>query len=394
MPDIASVTASGAGKVYNRNHPYVAEIIRHYPLTFKGSSKDTRHFVLSLGDSGLTYAPGDSLGAFGRNPPYLVEQLLELIGFSPNATVSDPQGNPRPLHEVLLRDYTVNRSNRKVIAGLLQRATDPAEKEKLESLLKSEEALREYVETRDYVDLLQEYPSARFESPEAFIAQLSPNQPRLYSIAGALAAHPGEVHLCVAVVRYETHGRARKGLASGFLADHVETFVRTVPIYIQEARSFRLPTDRTRDIIMIGPGTGIAPFRAFVEQRVYDGATGRNWLFFGEERRAKDFLYADEWLDYKRKGVLARLDLAFSRDQEQKVYVQHRMLEQAAELWSWLQGGAYIYVCGDARKMARDVHQTLIRIAQEQGVMEEEDARDYVETTLMKTEKRYLRDVY
>jgi sulfite reductase (NADPH) flavoprotein alpha-component len=394
MSESATIAASGAGKIFNRHNPFVAEIVRHYPLTFKGSSKDTRHFVISLGDSGITYLPGDSLATFGRNPPYLVDQILELTGFSPDTIVTDAQGGRRSLHDVLLKDFTINRSNRKVLTGLLQRVASSEEKERLTALLNSEDALREYVETRDYVDLLKEHPSARFETPEAFLAQLSPNAPRLYSIAGALAAHPGEVHLCVAVVRYETHGRARKGLASGFLADHAETFARTVPIYIQEARTFRLPADHSRDIIMVGPGTGIAPFRAFVEQRVADRAPGRNWLFFGEERRARDFLYGDEWLDYKRKGVLTHLDLAFSRDQEQKVYVQHRMLEKASDLWAWLQGGAYFYVCGDARKMARDVHQTLIQIAHEQGGLTAETARDYVETTLMKTEKRYLRDVY
>jgi sulfite reductase (NADPH) flavoprotein alpha-component len=216
----------------------------------------------------------------------------------------------------------------------------------------------------------------------------------LYSIASSLQAHPGEVHLCITVVRYETHGRPKKGLASGFFADHSDMFVKNIPAYVQESRTFRLPKDPSTDIIMCGPGVGLAPFRAFIEQRGLDGATGRNWLFFGEQHRATDFLYGEEWHEYQRKGSLHRLDLAFSRDQSQKVYVQHRMLEQARELWAWLQNGAYFYVCGDARHMAKDVHQTLIDIARQQGGLSPEAAADYVNVTLMKTERRYLRDVY
>jgi sulfite reductase (NADPH) flavoprotein alpha-component len=218
--------------------------------------------------------------------------------------------------------------------------------------------------------------------------------PRLYSIASSLQAHPNEAHLCITVVRYQTHGRAKKGLASGFFADHSDMFVNNIPVYVQESRMFRLPPDGSTDIIMCGPGVGVAPFRAFLEQRTLDGATGRNWLFFGEQHQATDFLYGDEFLEYQRKGKLHRLDLAFSRDQSHKIYVQHRMLEQAKELWSWLQNGAYFYVCGDARHMAKDVHQGLIDIAQKEGGLSAEAAANYVNVTLMKTEKRYLRDVY
>jgi sulfite reductase (NADPH) flavoprotein alpha-component len=218
--------------------------------------------------------------------------------------------------------------------------------------------------------------------------------PRLYSIASSLLAHPGEVHLCVAVVRYDTHGRPKKGLASGFLADHAGLFAKTVPVYVQPSRHFRLPADGSVDIIMCGPGAGIAPFRAFLEHRIAQGATGRNWLFFGEQHSGTDFLYGKELQAWHRQGVLQRLDLAFSRDQAHKVYVQHRMLEQAAQLWEWLQKGAYFYVCGDARHMAKDVHHTLIQIAREQGGLSDTAAAEYVNVTLMKTEKRYLRDIY
>jgi sulfite reductase (NADPH) flavoprotein alpha-component len=254
--------------------------------------------------------------------------------------------------------------------------------------------LADYIDTRDYIDILKEFSSAKFPSPESFLSCLSPITPRLYSIASSPETHPNEAHLCVEIVRYETHGRSKKGLASGFLADHTETFLKNIPVYVQESRAFRLPADHSRDIIMIGPGTGIAPFRAFIEQRIHDGALGRNWLFFGERHRATDFLYEDELLNYRHHGKLHRLDLAFSRDQAQKIYVQHRMREHAVELWSWIAGGAYIYVCGDARHMAKDVHQTLIDIVRDQGTMTQEAALDYVNNGLMKREKRYLRDIY
>jgi sulfite reductase (NADPH) flavoprotein alpha-component len=280
------------------------------------------------------------------------------------------------------------------MSGLAERIPQGEQRNRLMEIVNNGTVLSEYVETRDYVDILREFDEARFATPAAFLAQLSPIPPRLYSIASAPAAHPGEVHLCVAIVRYETHGRKKSGLATGFLADHAKLNERNIPVYVQESKSFRLPADGARDIIMVGPGTGIAPFRAFLEQRALDGATGRNWLFFGEQRRATDFLYGDEFLAWQKQSRLYRLDLAFSRDQPHKIYVQHRMKEQARELWAWLQGGAYFYVCGDAHRMAKDVHQALIDIAQEQGGLAAEAAAEYINGTLMRTERRYLRDVY
>jgi sulfite reductase (NADPH) flavoprotein alpha-component len=390
----APLDAPPAACAYSRKNPFLAELTRHDRLTGEGSFKDTRHFVLNLAGSGLTYTPGDSLGAFARNSPELVEEVIGLLGFEPDAEVKDPKGQPTTLRQALQRDYTVNRSNRKVMAGLAERMPQGEQRNRLLEIVDNSGALSEYVDTRDYVDILKEFDEARFESPAAFLAQLSPVVPRLYSIASSLQAHPGEAHLCITVVRYETHGRPKKGLASGFFADHSDMFVKNIPVYVQESRSFRLPKDGSKDIIMCGPGVGVAPFRAFLEQRTLDGATGRNWLFFGEQRRATDFLYGDEWLAHQRKGKLHGLDLAFSRDQSHKIYVQHRMCEQGKELWSWLQNGAYFYVCGDARHMAKDVHQALIDIAQKEGGLSAEAAAEYVNVTLMKTEKRYLRDVY
>jgi sulfite reductase (NADPH) flavoprotein alpha-component len=379
---------------YSRKNPFLAELVRHDRLTGAGSLKDTRHFVLSLAGSGLTYKPGDSLGAFGRNPPELVDDLVRLLGFDAYGAVNDPRGQPTTFRQALLQDYTVNRANRKMMAALAERIPQGEQRNRLMELVDNTDALSEYIHTRDYVDILKDFNEARFGSAAEFLSQLSPVVPRLYSIASSLQAHPGEVHLCITVVRYETHGRAKKGLASGFFADHSNMFVKNIPVYVQESRTFRLPADGATDIIMCGPGVGLAPFRAFLEQRALDGATGRNWLFFGDQRRATDFLYGNELLEYQRKGTLHRLDLAFSRDQPHKIYVQHRMLEQASELWSWLQAGAYFYVCGDARHMAKDVHQALIDIAQKQGGLSPEAAADYVNVTLMKVEKRYLRDVY
>ena len=386
--------ATQAASPYSRKNPFRAELIRHDRLTKPGSSKDTRHFVLSLAGSGITYTPGDSLGAFGRNSPAIVDELIVWLGFDPQTPVNDPRGQPTTLKQTLERDYIVNRANRKVMSGLAECVPQGEQRNRLMEILDNSELLHEYIDSRDYVDILMDFDEARFESPEAFLTQLSPVVPRLYSIASSLAAHQEEVHVCVAVVRYDTHGRAKKGLASGFLADHTELFVKSIPIYVQESRSFRLPQDKSKDIIMCGPGAGIAPFRAFVEQRVAEGATGRNWLFFGEQRQATDFLYGDEWLAYQKQGKLYRLDLAFSRDQSYKVYVQNRMLEQGKELWTWLQNGAYFYVCGDAKHMAKDVHQALIDIAHKAGGLSPEAAADYVNVKLMKTERRYLRDVY
>jgi sulfite reductase (NADPH) flavoprotein alpha-component len=393
-PTTASPPSPPASSPYSRKNPFLAELTRHDRLTLPGSGKDTRHFVLNLEGSGLTYIPGDSLGAFGRNSPELVDELIARVGFGPHAPVNDPKGQPDTFRQTLLRDYTTNRANRKIMTGLAQRVPQGEQRNRLMELVDNSELLSEYVDSRDYVDILTDFDEARFESPEAFLAQLTPVAPRLYSIASSLQAHPGEVHLCITVVRYETHGRRKKGLTSGFFADHSEMFVKNIPVYVQESRSFRLPKDGATDIIMVGPGTGIAPFRAFVEQRALDGANGRNWLFFGEQHRATDFLYGEEWLEHQHRGRLHRLDLAFSRDQPEKIYVQTRMLEQARELWAWLQGGAYFYVCGDAKRMAKDVHRTLIEIAHKEGGLSPEAAADYVNVTLMKNERRYLRDVY
>ncbi len=390
-----AATSPAPSPPFHRKNPFPAALLCHQRLTKPGSGKDTRHFILSLAGSGLRYTPGDSLGVFARNPPALVEEILSLLGLDASAPVKDPSGAGNiPFRQALRQGYILNRASKKILSGLAEIIPQGEQRNRLMEIADNGTLLSEFVETRDYVDILTEFDEARFETPESFLSQLSPIPPRLYSIASSFAAHPDEVHLCVAIVRYETHGRRKSGLCTGFLADQVELNRPEVPVYVQESKSFRLPADGARDVIMVGPGTGIAPFRAFLEQRALDGATGRNWLFFGEQHRATDFFYEEEFRAFQEQGRLHRLDLAFSRDQADKIYIQHRMKEQAPELWAWLQGGAYFYVCGDARRMAKDVHQALIDIAGEQGGLGAGAAADYVNVTLLKTEKRYLRDVY
>ena len=392
----AAAAAVSTPPAFNRKNPFFATLTRHEHLTQPGSGKDTRHFVISLAGGGPRYTPGDSLAVFAKNPPALVNEVLALLGLDGETPVKNPKGNggTAPLRQVLSESYILNRATKKIMSGLAERIPQGEQRNRLMEIVDNGQLLSEYVETRDYVDLLREFDEVEFESPEAFVAQLSPIPPRLYSIASSLVAHPGEVHLCVGIVRYETHGRKKAGLCSGYLADCAPMNEPAIPVYVQESRHFRLPADGAKDVIMVGPGTGIAPFRAFLEQRGLEGARGRNWLFFGEQHRATDFLYGAEFAAWQKQGVLTRLDTAFSRDQAQKIYVQHKMQEQAQELWSWLQGGACFYVCGDAHRMAKDVHQALIDIAQKEGGLSSEAAAEYVNVTLMKTEKRYLRDVY
>ena len=377
---------------FHRKNPFPATLLRQEHLTKPGSGKDTRHLAISLAGSGLHYTPGDSLGVFASNPPALVEEVLAALALDPQASVPSPSGGTMSFRDALRHCYILNRASKKIVTGLAERISQGEQRNRLMEIADNGTVLSEYVETRDHVDILREFDEACFDTPADFLSQLSPIPPRLYSIASSLDAHPDEVHLCVAVVRYETHGRKKMGLASGFLADMVQPGRPEIPVYVQESKSFRLPADGARDIIMVGPGTGIAPFRAFLEQRSLDGAKGRHWLFFGEQHRATNFFYEAEFAAFQQAGRLHRLDLAFSRDQAEKIYVQHRMKEQAKELWAWLKDGAYFYVCGDAHRMAKDVDVALHEIVAQQGGMDAAAAADYVKQ--MKKDKRYQRDVY
>jgi sulfite reductase (NADPH) flavoprotein alpha-component len=384
------LTTTPTPSVYSRANPYKARLTANYSLSGPGSNKDTRHLVIHLGGSGINYVPGDSLGVVPRNFSQTVDELLPHLGIDPAASVDQPTG-PAPVRDVLIHGYILNRVSKKFVKAVHEKLPEGAKKTALGEIIANAEAFDDYVFTRDYTDVLIEYP-ATFSAAE-FLPLANKIAPRLYSIASSPKAHPGEVHLTVAVVKYHTHGRDKYGIASGYLAHGQELNLDDVPVYIQPTKHFHMPAPDA-PMIMVGPGTGIAPFRAFLEEREATGATGKNWLFFGDQKKACDFLYEAQFADLQRKGILTKFDTAFSRDQAEKIYVQNRMHENAAELWKWLQEGAYFYVCGDAKRMAKDVHAMLITIAQEQGGLTPEAAKEYIEVQFAKTEKRYLKDVY
>jgi sulfite reductase (NADPH) flavoprotein alpha-component len=380
-------------------------------LNGAGSEKDTRHVVLHLNGSGLSYEVGDSIGVHVANCPELVEAVATRLGVSLDRTVTVADGRTMGLREAFSDVLDIARPADSVIELMARVTRDGGEAKRLAALAAGEAGdpfgsaspfgsaelvasaelvgFAELVDP-DLLDLLVAFPSARPPLDE-LIAALSPLQPRLYSIASSPQAHGSEIHLTVGVVRYARNGRARKGVASTFLAE------RAAPSgelkgFVQKAHGFRLPASGDTPIVMIGPGTGIAPFRGFLAERQAARAKGRNWLFFGEQRRDHDFLYRDEIESWSRDGVLTRLDTAFSRDQHDKVYVQHRMKENARDLWSWLEAGAHVYVCGDAKRMARDVDQALTEVAATQGGLSAADAKAYV--ARLAREHRYQRDVY
>ncbi len=380
---------------FSKDNPFPALLTENRMLTQPGSAKETRHFVVSLAGSGLHYKAGDSLGVFPSNRVEEVAEIIQRLGATGDELVA-PQAlklpAPMPLRDVLTHKVALAGPPRRLIETLAAKATAPAEQAKLTALLapESKEALVAFLDDREFVDLLAEFPSAKL-TPQEFVDHQRRLMPRLYSIASSSRVHPQEIHLTVAVVRYQTNGRARAGVCSTFLADRALVGSTPTPVFVSNSH-FGPPEDGAKDCIMIGPGTGIAPFRAFLQDRVATGATGRNWLFFGDQKRATDFLYEDEWQNYLAQGQLARLDTAFSRDQSAKIYVQDRMRENAAALWQWLQGGASFFVCGDAKRMAKDVDLALHEIIAAQGNLTPAAAADYVKQ--LKKDKRYQRDVY
>lgn len=370
---------------YSRKNPFPAHLTAARRLTAPGSGKETLHFEVSLAGSGLVYEVGDSLGVFPSNDPADVDAVLAAAGLAGDELVEDTGGD---LREVLTRQVTLREPSRQLLAAILGKCPEVAE---LAELIDPEAktVMDDWIDGREVVDILQAHPKARFTAGE-LVKVLRKLQPRLYSIASSPRAHPEAVHLTVAVVRYESHGRRRQGVCSTYLADRVDG--GTLPVFIHAAKHFRQPEDPSVPVIMVGPGTGIAPFRAFLQEREVLGAPGRTWLFFGDRNRSTDFLYEEEINAWRDKGVLHRLDTAFSRDQAEKVYVQHRMTENAAGLWQWLEEGAYFYVCGDASRMAKDVDDALHRVIQDAGGRSKEEAAAYVEE--LKKAKRYRKDVY
>ena len=387
------MSATASTSIYTKDHPLLTRIVENRELTGPESEKETRHFAIDIAGSGLTYSAGDALGICPTNRPLEVEEIIERLGATGWEGITLPRGSETvTLREALLNKLALAGPTRRTVELFAQRVSAPAERARLETLLapESAEALAEFTAERHFVDLLIENPSAPL-SPQEFVDQLRRLSPRLYSIASSPLVYPDHVHLTVSVVRYTTNRRDRHGVCSTFLANRVALGETPVLVFAAESH-FRLPADTARDVIMVGPGAGLAPFRAFLQEREATAATGRNWLYFGEQHRACDFLYREELEAWRASGHLARLDLAFSRDQEERIYVQQRMLEAAEELWRWLEGGACLYVCGDAKRMAKDVDGALHRIVAEQGAMSSEAAAEYVKR--LKREKRYQRDVY
>jgi sulfite reductase (NADPH) flavoprotein alpha-component len=375
--------------VYSRANPFPARLLVNRRLSGPDSAKDTRHFEIDLTGWGLSYEAGDSLAVYATNDSQLVDEIILAIGATGDEEVPRPKGIPTTLREALLRDYGITQPTPKFLKAITARANSST---LLKDLLHPErkEDLDRYLWGMEVIDFLNEHPSAKFTPPE-FVGLLTKLQPRLYSVASSLKAYPDQVHFIVDVIRYESHGRIRKGVASSFLAERANDV--PVPVFPSVAKHFHLPENPNTPIIMVGPGTGVAPFRAYLQERKVIGAKGKNWLFFGSQHQHCDFAYRDEFEAFKKEGILTRLDCAWSRDQPEKIYVQHQMKESAAEIWKWLDAeGAHLFVCGDARRMAKDVDATLRRIVHEQGGKNTGEANEYVEK--LKSDKRYKRDVY
>lgn len=370
---------------YSRKNPFPAELKERVLLNGQGSAKETIHLEFNLEGSGLHYNVGDSLAVIPHNATDVVEAVLEASKLDPAESVTLKDEN-FTLQEALTSQLDLTALSKPV----LNRYNEIAQSKDLDAIINDKEALLKFIEGRDLADLLNTYPASELKA-QTLVECLRKLPPRLYSIASSLKAHEEEVHLTVGVVRYDSHGRARKGVCSTYLADRIQPG-ETASVFVTPNKNFKLPENPEIPIIMVGPGTGIAPFRAFIEERAATGATGENWLIFGDQHYQTDFLYQLEWQDYLKDGLLTKLDVAFSRDQPHKVYVQDRMRENSKALFEWLQKGAVFYVCGDASRMAHDVDQALHEIVAQEGELSEEAAAEYVKA--LKSEKRYLRDVY
>lgn len=384
-----SAETPSAKSVYGVKNPCIARLRVARDLTGAGAAKNTRHYEIDLCGSGMEFTPGDSLAVQPQNDPVLVDAVLEALGFSGSETVPNPKGGQGAIRDVLAESSAITEFDGKLLKAVAAKTGDQALLD-LTAPEKKEE-LGKYYWGRDVLDVLLENRAAKFE-PAEFVGLLRRLNVRLYSISSSLRAFPDQVHLTIATVRYESRGRQRGGVCSTFLADHA-TEATPLPTFIKSGAGFRLPeaNDET-PVIMCGPGTGIAPFRAFCQERRATGARGDAWLFFGEISRATCFFYEDEWQSYLGDGTLRRMDTAFSRDQPQKLYVQHKMQEHGRLLFDWLERGAIFYVCGDASRMAADVDRALHEIVASEGGKTPEQAKEYIEA--LKAAKRYRRDVY
>lgn len=387
-PVTAAVPVPEPISLYGKKNPFPAETLDWVMLNGEGTTKETLHLEFSLAGSGLIYEPGDALAVLPVNAPDVVKAIVEAAKLTGNEQVEVKNVGPKLLADALREDFDITALSRGVLTKLADVSGSPV----LRDLVAEDhrEQLREWMEGREIIDALVEYAPKGL--PAAALVSIFRKLPvRLYSIASSPLAHPDEVHLTVSAVRYESHGRVRKGVCSTFLADLVKPG-DAVPVFVQPNKNFRLPADPATPIIMVGPGTGIAPFRSFVEHRAEQDSAGKSWLFFGDQHYTYDFLYQLEWQDHLKSGALTRLDVAFSRDQPEKIYVQDRIIERSEELYKWLEEGAHFYVCGDATRMARDVHEALISVVEFQAGITREAAEAYVEE--LKKSKRYQRDVY
>ncbi|HEX7260963.1 MAG TPA: assimilatory sulfite reductase (NADPH) flavoprotein subunit [Luteolibacter sp.] len=384
----AAAPAFASTVEYGKKNPFPSETIYSVVLNGERSAKETLHLEFSLAGSGLAYEPGDALAVIPLNAADTVKAIIHAAKLTGDEEVEVKNVGTKLLADALREDYDITALSRAVLTKLAEAADSSPLRELLAEDAK--ERLKEYNHGREIIDAIVDF-APKGLSAAALTGIFRKLPPRLYSIASSPLAHADEVHLTVAAVRYETHGRARKGVCSTYLADLVKSG-DPVQVFVQPNKNFRLPADGSTPVIMVGPGTGVAPFRAFVEHRAALGSPGKNWLFFGDQHYTYDFLYQLEWQDYLKDGALTRLDVAFSRDQPEKVYVQDRMLQQAKELYQWLQEGAHFYVCGDANRMAHDVHEALITVVEKQAGIPRAAAEAYVED--LKKTKRYQRDVY
>ena len=387
VSEVLQDSSNSGESEYSRTNPFQAEVLENINLNGRGSNKETRHVELSLEGSNLQFEPGDSLGVYPKNDVILVDTLITELGWDADELVSvNKQGAFQPLREALISNFEITVLTKPLLQKAAELSTNPA----LKDLLAAEQELKDYLYGRDLLDLVKDFAPWKVPARE-FVAILRKIPARLYSIASSAQANPDEVHLTIGTVRYDSHGRERVGVCSGEFSLFAESG-DYLPVYVQSNQNFRLPESPDTPIIMIGPGTGIAPFRSFVEEREEVGAEGKSWLFFGEQHFVTDFLYQTEWKTWLKDGVLTQMDVAFSRDTDEKVYVQHRMLEKSEELFQWLEEGAVVYVCGDEKQMAADVHDALETILQEEGGLNAKEAADYLAD--MQQQRRYQRDVY
>ncbi|POF51526.1 assimilatory sulfite reductase (NADPH) flavoprotein subunit, partial [Vibrio vulnificus] len=379
---VAQLAAGHA--LYTKQKPYAATLLSSQKITGRDSGKDVRHVEIDLAGSGITYQPGDALGVWFENSSELANQVLAKVGLSGVESV-DVDGESLSIHSALVSKFEITSSNPQQVEKFAQLSGS----KKLLKLVEEKDKLREYAGNTQLVDLLAEKQTKL--TAEELVGLLRRLTPRLYSIASSQTEVDEEVHLTVGLVEYDVKGEKRFGGASGYLAQRLEEGEQ-VKVFVENNNNFKLPADDNVPVIMVGPGTGIAPFRSFIQERDNRGAEGKNWLFFGDRTFTQDFLYQVEWQKYLKSGLLTKLDVAFSRDQAEKVYVQQRILENAAQVWQWIQEGAYLYVCGDANRMAKDVHQAFVAVAEQEGKMSRDDAEEFIND--LRKAKRYQRDVY